>query len=52
MAFAFFQIPAMGGGAAGEELNRLLRSGRIASVRKEFVPNGDGSFWAFCPFPN
>ncbi len=48
MPFEFIQIPANGQGSAKEELNRLLRAGRIASVRKEFVPNGEDSFWAFC----
>ncbi len=42
------QIPANGQGSAKEELNKLLRSGRIASVKKEFVSNGEDSFWAFC----
>lgn len=48
MPFEFMQIPANGQGSAKEELNKLLRGGRIASVRKEFVPNGEDSFWAFC----
>jgi superfamily II DNA helicase RecQ len=48
MAFEFIQIPANGQGSAKEELNKLLRGGRIASVRKEFVSNGEDSFWAFC----
>ena len=37
MPFEFIQIPANGQGSAKEELNKLLRGGRIASVRKEFV---------------
>jgi superfamily II DNA helicase RecQ len=48
MPFEFIQIPANGQGSAKEELNKLLRGGRIASVRKEFVSNGEDSFWAFC----
>jgi superfamily II DNA helicase RecQ len=48
MPFEFIQIPANGQGSAKEELNKLLRGGRIASVRKEFVCNGEDSFWAFC----
>jgi len=51
MPFEFIQVPANGQGSAKEELNKLLRGGRIASVRKEFVPNGEDSFWAFCIFP-
>ena len=48
MPFEFIQIPANGQGNAKEELNKLLRGGRIASVRKEFVANDEDSFWAFC----
>jgi superfamily II DNA helicase RecQ len=48
MPFAFIQVPANGQGDAKEALNRLLRGGRIASVRKEFVAHGEDSFWAFC----
>lgn len=48
MPFEFIQIPANGQGSAKEELNKLLRNGRIASVKKEFVSNGEDSFWAFC----
>jgi hypothetical protein len=48
MPFEFIQLPAHGGNSGKEELNRLLRSGRIVSVRKEFVAAGEGSFWAFC----
>jgi hypothetical protein len=48
MPFEFIQIPANGQGSAKEELNQLLRSGRIASVKKGFVSNGEDSFWAFC----
>ncbi len=47
MPLEFIQIPANGQGSAKEELNKLLRGGRIASVRKAFVPNGEDSFWAF-----
>ena len=46
MPFEFIQIPANGQGSAKEELNKLLRGGRIASVRKEFVAHGEDSFWA------
>jgi superfamily II DNA helicase RecQ len=48
MPFEFMQIPANGQGSAKEGLNQLLRSCRIASVKKEFVSNGEDSFWAFC----
>ena len=48
MPFEFIQIPANGQGNAKDALNKLLQAGRIASVRKEFVANGEDSFWAFC----
>jgi hypothetical protein len=48
MSFEFIQIPVNGQSSAKEELNKLLRGGRIASVKKEFVSNGEDSFWAFC----
>lgn len=48
MPYEFIQVPANGQGSAKEELNKLLRAGRIASVRKEFVAHGEDSFWAFC----
>jgi hypothetical protein len=48
MPFEFIQVPARGGSSGKEELNRLLRSWRIVSVRKEFAAAGEDSFWAFC----
>tara|TARA_B110000093_G_scaffold126224_1_gene135070 strand:+ start:945 stop:1652 length:708 start_codon:yes stop_codon:yes gene_type:complete len=48
MPYDFFQIPAHGGAEAAEVLNRRLRSGRIAAVRKEFVLAEGAAFWAFC----
>ena len=55
MPFEFIQIPANGQGSAKEELNKLLRNGRIAPVRKEFVGNGEFSPVAAvcdrCTFP-
>lgn len=43
MPFEFIQVPATGQGNAKDELNRLLRGGRIASVRKEFVAHGEST---------
>ncbi len=48
MPFEFIQIPVNGQGCAKEKLNRHRRDGRIASVRKEFMANGEDSFRAFC----
>ena len=48
MPFEFIQVPANGQGGSKDALNRFLRGGRIASIRKEFVANGEDLFWAFC----
>ena len=46
MQMAFFAIPARGDSGLQEELNRFLRSHRVLSVHREFVGQGDNSFWA------
>jgi len=48
MAYRFFQIPVNGQPETVEARNKLLRGGRIASVRKEFAPDGENAYWAFC----
>ena len=45
MQWSFYRIPVTGG-AASEELNRFLRSVRVLTVHREFVGQGDASFWA------
>ena len=30
------------------EMNAFLRSHRVLAVKKEFVPDGENSFWTFC----
>jgi superfamily II DNA helicase RecQ len=46
MQMAFFQIPARGDAGLQEDLNRFLRSHRVLSVHREFVAQGDNSFWS------
>ena len=46
MQMAFFQIPARPETALQEELNVFLRSHRVLKVHREFVAQGDNSFWA------
>jgi superfamily II DNA helicase RecQ len=46
MQMAFFSIPARGDNGLQEDLNRFLRSHRVLTVHREFVPRGDNSFWA------
>ena len=46
MQMAFYSIPARGDAALQEDLNRFLRSHRVLTVHREFVGQGDNSFWA------
>lgn len=45
MQWAFYRIPVTGGDAS-VDLNRFLRSVRVLNVHREFVGQGDASFWA------
>ncbi len=46
MQLACFSIPARGDSGSQEELNSFLRSHRVLTVHREFVAQGDNSFWA------
>ncbi len=46
MQLKFFKIPPDGNISEEEELNRFLRSHRVLTVEREFVAQGDRSFWA------
>jgi len=48
MKYEFFSIPALDPGPDQEELNAFISSHRIATVEKQFVTNGEQSFWAIC----
>ncbi len=48
MKYRFFTIPAHSFDAAQQELNDFCTSHRVATVEKQFVANGDNSFWAVC----
>jgi superfamily II DNA helicase RecQ len=43
--YKFFIISVKNQLEAEEEFNRFLRSGNIINITKEFVPQGDNSFW-------
>lgn len=45
MQWAFYRIPVTGSDQA-IELNRFLRTVRVLNCHREFVANGDASFWA------
>jgi len=46
MQMAFYSISARGDAGLQEDLNRFLRSHRVLTVHREFVGQGDNSFWA------
>ena len=46
MQMFFYSIPARGDSRAQEELNSFLRSHRVLNLHREFVAQGDNSFWA------
>jgi len=46
MQLQFFSVPARGDRGAQEDLNAFLRSHRVLTVHREFVCQGDNSFWA------
>jgi hypothetical protein len=41
-------VPVKSLAEAEGEMNAFLRSHRVLAVKKEFVPDGENSFWAFC----
>ena len=48
MKVACFTIPILFGTKIQEELNKFLTSQSILSVDREFVSDGQKSYWAFC----
>lgn len=48
MQLRVFTLPIKNVAVAEGELNAFLRSHRVLTVRKEFVPDGENSFWTFC----
>jgi superfamily II DNA helicase RecQ len=42
----FFLIPMISMEAAEVELNRFLKSVRVVNIQREFVAQGDNSFWS------
>jgi superfamily II DNA helicase RecQ len=48
MKFEFFSIPACSPEQGQQELNAFCSSHRIASIEKQFVANGEQSYWAIC----
>jgi len=48
MKIKFYHIPAIDFEESENELNNFCASKRVASIEKEFVLNGDRSFWSIC----
>lgn len=48
MQLKLFLLPIKNLGAAEGEMNAFLRGHRVLAVKKEFVPDGENSFWTFC----
>ena len=48
MQLKVFILPVKSLGEAEGEMNGFLRSHRVLAVKKEFVADGENSFWTFC----
>jgi superfamily II DNA helicase RecQ len=48
MQLKVFLLPIKNVTAAEAEMNAFLRSHRVLAVKKEFVCDGENSFWTFC----
>jgi len=48
MQLKTFVLPIKNLSAAESAMNAFLRSHRMLTVKKEFVSDGENSFWTFC----
>ena len=48
MQLKLFILPMKNLDAAEGEMNGFLRSHRVLAAKKEFVADGENSFWTFC----
>jgi superfamily II DNA helicase RecQ len=48
MQLKVFLVPVKSLAAAEAEMNGFLRAHRVLAVKKEFVADGENSFWTFC----
>ncbi len=46
LQYKFFIIPTADSAEAESELNRFLRSVRVITIHREFVANGQNTFWS------
>ena len=48
MQLKLFILPVKNLAEAEGEMNGFLRAHRVLAVKKEFVADGENSFWTFC----
>jgi len=48
MQLKLFVLPIKNLAAPEAEMNAFLRGHRVLAVKKEFVADGENSFWSFC----
>jgi hypothetical protein len=48
MQLKLLVLPIKNLGAAEAQMNAFQRGHRVLAVKKEFVPDGETSFWTFC----
>lgn len=48
MKYKFFYIPVIDSGVSAQELNSFCAGHRVLSIEKEFVSDGQNSFWSVC----
>ena len=48
MQLKLFIVPVKNLAEPEAEMNAFLRGHRVLAVKKEFVPDGENSFWTFC----
>ncbi len=48
MKMAFFAVPALDPGDAGQDLNRFLGAHRVLAVDRQLVSPAQGAYWAIC----
>jgi superfamily II DNA helicase RecQ len=48
LKYRFFSIPAMMPDDVQEDMNRFCAAHRVISIEKQFVQDGERSYWALC----
>lgn len=48
MQIKIFSVPAVGGEAINEDLNKFLRGHKILQVEQQLINEAGGAYWSFC----